>query len=79
MNQADLNYHTDGLFTMFYANTPAGADAWNAIAAQTEGTGQILTSHLQDTLRQLRAAGYSVRKQSAEKVDADALLAELQA
>lgn len=78
--KADLEYKTEGMFTSFIPNTPEGEQIWKAIAAQNEGVGKIFTFHLDSTLRQIRAAGYVVRK--AKKVvlsdeAGDALLAEL--
>ena len=66
----DLTYHTLGLFTMFMHHTEAGKDAWREIAAKSEGTGQVLTMHLQSAIQQLRDAGYSVSKSKpSEPID----------
>ncbi|ALN21943.1 MULTISPECIES: hypothetical protein [Ectopseudomonas] len=75
---ADLSYRHLGLFTSFLANTPAGENAWREIAAKTDGTGKVLSIHAEDTIRQLRAAGYAVAE-AGEVVtgDEDAILAEL--
>lgn len=76
----DLEYRINGMFTQFIPNTKAGECAFNAIAAHTDGTGNIFTAHLDSTLKQLRAAGYSVcRARKVSLVDDDALLAELMA
>ena len=77
--QPDLVYSASGMFTVFFANTLAGEDAWRSIAAQNEGTGKILTIHLQSTLRQLRAARYSVHKSKPVAIDTNGLLAALAA
>jgi len=61
--QTDLTCLTQGLFTTFFPNTKAGEEAWREIALKTEGTGKIFTIHLKDTLRQLKAAGLSVKKE----------------
>lgn len=76
----DLVYRAgDGLFVQFVPNTPQGENAWRELAAQTEGTGKVLTVHVEDTLRQLRAAGYVVEMEeaSAPASDDELLLAEL--
>lgn len=75
---ADLSYRHLGLFTSFLANTPAGENAWREIAAKTDGTGKVLSIHAEDTIRQLRGAGYAVAE-AGEVVagDEDAILAEL--
>lgn len=60
---ADLNYRAiDSLFTAFYPNTPEGVVAWNDLAKQTDGTGKVFSIYTANTVRQLRAAGYSVSK-----------------
>lgn len=38
----DLSYSSDGMFTRFYANTEAGADAWNQMAAEMDGVAAVL-------------------------------------
>lgn len=76
----DLTYRrSDDLFTLFLPNTPHGENAWRELAAQTDGTGKVLTIHVEETIRQLRAAGYSVSKESAApSMDAGALVAALE-
>lgn len=77
---ADLEYKTNGIFTMFFANTDIGAAAYGAIAAANGGIGNIPTAHLESTLRQFRAAGITIKKhrtKSACKLEEDNLLAEL--
>jgi len=74
----DLEYTTDGVFTRFMPCTKAGEAAWLEMSTETDGSGTILTMHLPDVLRQLRAAGYSVRKARVTlSPDVDELLAEL--
>lgn len=70
----DLTYRTDGLFTSFYPETEAGHAAWLQIFNQTDHTGKVFTWQTEDTIRQLRAAGYSVRKaQEVRLSDAELL------
>lgn len=77
----DLTYKKSGLFTSFLSETQAGHVAWSEIAKHTEGTSKIFTIHLEQTLRQLRKAGYSIaasRKNSESAgMSDDKLLAEL--
>lgn len=74
----DLSYSAiDNMFTAFFANTPAGEQVWKVIAAQSEGTGKVLTAHVESTIRQIRAAGYSVAKEALPNDDGDELLAAL--
>ena len=62
MEKSDLNYSINGMFAVFYPNTPDGENAWRTLASSTDGTGKVLAVHLKPTLRQLRTAGYSVTK-----------------
>ena len=71
MQTSDLNYSISGMFTTFYPNTPAGENAWRTLASSADGTGKIFTAHLKPTLRQLRAAGYSVAKSQIVGDDED--------
>ncbi|NYT68806.1 hypothetical protein [Pusillimonas noertemannii] len=78
--KTDLSYRAvDGMFTMFYANTKAGEDAWRELAEQTDGTAKVLTQHAEETANRMRAAGYTVSEDttSVADIDPDALLAEL--
>ena len=79
MSKPDITYVDEGLFVRFMPETPAGEAAWNTMAAENGGA-CFLTIHLAAILQQLRAAGYTVRKQRREKSDGlsdDALLAAL--
>jgi hypothetical protein len=77
----DLSWSDDGWFTQFLPNTKAGEDAWRVMTTHTDGTGKVFSVHAADTIRQLRAKGYTVAKaRRADKrsgADDDALLAEL--
>lgn len=82
----DLTYRSSQsegvLFTTFLPNTPAGIEAWK-VMNETGGAegGKVLASHAEATIRQLRAAGYTVAKDPSSApmgpAEADALLAEL--
>jgi uncharacterized protein with von Willebrand factor type A (vWA) domain len=74
----DLSYRVvDSMFTAFYPNTPDGVKAWKIIAAHNNGTGMVLATHVDSTIRQLRDAGYSVNKTATSNLDDDELLASL--
>lgn len=73
----DLTYRTDGLFTSFYPETEAGHAAWLQIFNQTDHTGKVMAWQTEDTIRQLRKAGYSVRRAPPIEMDDDALLSLL--
>lgn len=77
----DLTYREDGLFVRFMAETPAGEDAWNVMAAKSEGSCAFLRSHRAAIVSQLRLAGLTVAKAGPFKPmkasELDALLAEL--
>jgi hypothetical protein len=74
----DLTYRQlDDLFTAFYPETPAGEQAWNEMAAHTDGTGKVLNGQVDGTIAQLRAAGYTVEPGAAPAQSIDDVLAEL--
>jgi hypothetical protein len=58
---ADLEYKNNGMFTHFYPNTPAGEDAWRVMAKE-DGVAAVFSHQAKDVIRQLKAAGYTVRK-----------------
>lgn len=58
----DITYHTEGLFTRFYPETKAGEELFRDFYIQNENSNAVLTVHLQQVLRQIRAAGYKVAK-----------------
>ena len=73
----DLEYIRSGMFIRFVPNTPAGEAAWRELAAQTGGTGAVFAWHHEATIRQIRAAGYSVRKAKPSDIKINELLEEL--
>lgn len=80
MSKPDLTYSDDGLFVTFYAETPAGVQAYNVMAHTQGGDARCFAQHLPAILAQLRAAGYRVAKHkpaTSAGPDDDALLAEL--
>lgn len=71
----DQSYRiVDDMFTAFYPNTTAGQEAWKVIAAQCDGTGKVLHSHVESTIHQLREAGYTVGKTAPPDVSDDELI-----
>ncbi len=79
MSTIDLTDTKDGMFTRFMPHTTEGEIAWNEIAKQTSGTGAVFTFHEAQTLKQLRAAGYTVRKAKKDTMTIDDILNELTA
>lgn len=75
----DLEYRKNGLFTFFIPNTKDGESAWRELSDQTNGTGKVFTFHFDSVLRQLRRAGYSVRKAPEVKESIKDILKELSA
>lgn len=77
---ADLTYWRDSMFTRFLPNTHAGETAWDEMAKE-DGVAAVFRHQEAATLRQLRAAGYTVAKEpkaapmSPDEIDA--MLAEL--
>lgn len=75
---ADITYRRDGLFTSFCSGSSAGDKLMAQMMSQNEGSAKVLSIHEAQTIAQIRARGYIVRR--AAKVTAaecDALLAEL--
>lgn len=83
MATADLTYSTpDGIWTRFYPETDAGIDAWKIMAdADPDGVVAFLAPQVPGVLKQLRDAGFIVRKAKPSKpltlAEIDAMLAEL--
>lgn len=67
----DLTWTQLGAFTMFMPETPAGREAWTALAAESDGTGKFLNHQAPAIKKQLRAAGYTVRKNNPAPVSID--------
>lgn len=78
----DLTYSTDDMWTRFYPETDAGADAWRVMAdADPQGVVAFLPLQVPSVLAQLRKAGLRVRKAKSRSPlsteDLDVMLAEL--
>lgn len=77
----DIIYIDQGLFTAFIPQTAAGEVVFNAMAADTQGTGKVLSQHAKATIEQMRAAGYTVGKAPKTRAltadQADEMLKEL--
>lgn len=73
----DLEYIEDGMFIRFVANTKAGECAYNEMATKCGGLAAVLTVYKNNTLYQLRAAGYSVKKAKPSKMSVEDILKEL--
>lgn len=83
MSKPDLTYLDGGLFVTFFAETPAGEEAWNVMAGVLGDGAKCFAQHLPGVLAQLRAAGYRVAKAKPRAPmsdgDLDAMLSELTA
>lgn len=85
MTTPDLTYSApDGIWTRFYPETDAGADAWRTMAdADPQGVVAFVAPQVPGVLSQLRAAGFTVHKAKPRKpmtdAELDELLAELHA
>ena len=81
MSKPDITYTEAGLFVAFYAETPAGEEAYREMAKHSEGTCKFLAPQRAGIVAQLRAAGYRVAKAKPHKPMApdelDRLLEEL--
>lgn len=75
---ADLSIRSDGLFTSFFPNTPAGEDVFRTMAQQDSGnSGKVLNIHAADVISQIREAGYTVENAQDFEVSTDELYAAL--
>lgn len=61
----DLTYIQDGMFATFLVNSNEGLEAYKEII-RVCGAPKVFNSHLPQTLAQLKAAGYGVRKSTAK-------------
>lgn len=81
----DLTYSCpDGVWTRFYAESPAGVEAFNVMAeADPDGVVAFLPGQVPGVLAQLRKAGLTVRKMAPRKpvsdAELEAMLSELTA
>jgi len=76
----DITYCQSGEFVSFFPKTQQGHQAWNELAAYTDGTGNFLPHEVKAVCDQLRRAGYRVRKTSPQHSSRgdDLLLQQLQ-
>lgn len=70
----DLSYYDSGMFVQFLPNTKEGEQAFNELAAHTDGTGKVFAQHAKATIAQLKAAGYTVGKGKRPNVTMDDIL-----
>lgn len=62
----DISYRAvDDMFTQFYPDSTAGEVAFASIAEHSDGTGKVSNQHVESTIAQLVAAGYTVTEASA--------------
>lgn len=73
----DLTYTTDKMFTTFFAETEQGAEAWNVLASETNGTAKFFKGQTKSVIAQLRKAGYKVSKAKPVTITLDDIFAEL--
>ena len=77
----DIVYINQGLFTAFIPQTMAGEVVFNAMAADTHGTGKVLSVHAEAVIQQIKQAGYTVGKAPKVKAltadDLDKMMKEL--
>jgi len=79
MKTYDLEYTNDGMFTRFIPNTPQGESAWRHMHDHLGHVPVILNIVAPQVIKQLRDAGYTVRKAKPEPMGMtdSQLLAEL--
>lgn len=78
----DIIYTQDKMFTRFIPLTKDGEYIYNEIAKRMEGVATVLTMDCDRVCKQIRKAGYSVRKavkeDCASDEDIDQLLKQLE-
>lgn len=75
--KVDIEYIESGMFIIFFPNTPEGEQVWRQLAESTDGTGKVFAIHAKQVIKDIRKAGYTVRKaKPASKKDADKMLKE---
>lgn len=78
MKATDIFYKDEGLFTSFIPESDAGISLWKQLAEHTDGTGKVFTIHAESTIKQMRDAGYTVRKHKPmSKKETDQIYSEL--
>ena len=75
-NKIDLTYLKGRVFTKFIPETPEGEEAWNEMCEQGECVVSVWNAQLPSVLRQIRKAGYVVRKAKPSTMTDEELLAE---
>lgn len=75
--KTDISFTTDGIFYTIYANTKGGEHVWNTIY-KAMGCCKFTAQEWASIKKQIKDAGYSVRKQRASKQTLDDILAELE-
>jgi hypothetical protein len=80
MAKPDLVYWQTGLFVSYWPETKAGETAWDDMAKEDPAC-RFLAVHVDAINRQIRAAGYTVRKAPPAKpvsaAELEALLGDL--
>lgn len=77
MSGPDLTYMRVGLFVCFFAESDAGAQAWEELARHSDGTAKFWPRQLPGILAQLRFAGLRVAKAEKPRELTDSEYAEL--
>lgn len=73
----DLEYTKGKMFTRFMPNTPAGETVWRELA-KNDGVAAVLNFEADSVLRQIRSAGYTVKKAGKPDMTVDEILKELE-
>lgn len=75
--KADIEYIEGGMFVTFVPNTHEGVKVWKQLAGATEGTGKVLAMQAKQVIKDIRKAGYTVRKaKPISKKDVNKMLDE---
>ena len=75
--KTDLNYTTDGFFIMLVPNTKDGEYIWNEVAKAFDGVAKFPVHMKAGIFKQIKDAGYSIRKKRKSNKNLDQILSEL--
>ena len=73
----DLNYTSDGYFITLYANNNQGAYIYDEIARAFDGIAKFPIHMKESIFKQIKDAGYTIRKERKSSQSIDDILAEV--
>ena len=58
----DITYIRDGMFTTFMPDSKEGVTVYKDLIEQNNGSDKVFNSHSKNVIKQIRSAGYIVKK-----------------